>query len=76
MRRLKSVRKYRVPDYPLLAQVLSDPKLLAKLPDRWHRCKNGCSNSGIAGIVVSITFILRARGRIICRCASSARFIE
>lgn len=51
MRRLKSVRKYSVPDYPLRAQVLSDPRLLAKLPDRWQRCKMAAAAAGLLASV-------------------------
>jgi hypothetical protein len=51
MRRLKSVRKYSVPDYPLRAQALSDPRLLAKLPDRWQRCKMAAATAGLLASV-------------------------
>lgn len=51
MSRLKSVRKYRIPDYPPRTQVLSDPRLLAKLPDRWQRCKMAAATAGLLAAV-------------------------
>lgn len=59
MNSLIPVKKMRAPSYPLQAQVLSNPRLLEKLPDRWQRCKMAAVTAGLlASVSLSLSSCL------------------
>jgi hypothetical protein len=57
MHKLNPVRRRHKPRYPRLSQVLSNPALLTRLPERWKRCSMAAAS---AGLLASISLSLSA----------------